>query len=78
MLAATSVFTSCSEKKGGAEVRFLNFKPEVTEQYKALAAEYEKETGVKIIVETAANKTYYQTLMAKMATKEAPTLFQIG
>ncbi len=77
MLAEAAVFTSCSEKKGGAEVRFLNFKPEVTEQYKALAAEYEKETGVKIIVETAANKTYYQTLMAKMATKEAPTLFQI-
>ncbi|WP_294431344.1 ABC transporter substrate-binding protein [uncultured Treponema sp.] len=68
---------SCGEKKA-ASVRFLNFKPEVTEQYKQLAAEYEKQTGVKVIVETAANNSYEQTLMSKMATKEAPTLFQIN
>ena len=69
--------TSCGEKKA-ASVRFLNFKPEVTEQYKKLAAEYEKQTGVKVVVETAANNSYEQTLMSKMATKEAPTLFQIN
>lgn len=70
-------FMSCGDK-GGASVRFLNFKPEVTEQYKQLAAEYEKQTGVKVIIETAANNSYEQTLMSKMATKEAPTLFQIN
>ena len=78
MLAGTAgLFTSCGAKKA-ATVRFLNFKPEVTEQYKTLAAEYEKATGVKVIVETAANNSYEQTLMSKMATKEAPTLFQIN
>ena len=77
MAGAAAMFTSCGEKKG-TTVRFLNFKPEVTEQYKTLAAEYEKQTGVKVIVETAANNSYEQTLMSKMATKEAPTLFQIN
>lgn len=77
MAGAAAMFTSCGEKKA-ATVRFLNFKPEVTEQYKTLAAEYEKQTGVKVIVETAANNSYEQTLMSKMATKEAPTLFQIN
>lgn len=77
LVSAALSFTSCGGKKT-ASVRFLNFKPEVTEQYKALAAAYEKETGVKVIVETAANNSYEQTLMSKMATKEAPTLFQIN
>ncbi len=75
-LGFAGMLTSCGEKKG-AYVRFLNFKPEVTEQYKQLAAAYEAETGVKVIVDTAANNLYEQTLMSKMATKEAPTLFQI-
>ncbi|WP_191013346.1 ABC transporter substrate-binding protein [Treponema zioleckii] len=78
LAAGSALFTSCGEKKATATVRYLNFKPEVTEQYKQLAAEYEKATGVKVIVETAANNSYEQTLMSKMATKEAPTLFQIN
>lgn len=77
MACAAGMFTSCGAKKA-TTVRFLNFKPEVTEQYKQLAAKYEEETGVKVIVETAANNSYEQTLMSKMATKEAPTLFQIN
>ncbi|MDY4608139.1 MAG: ABC transporter substrate-binding protein [Eubacterium sp.] len=59
-------------------VRYLNFKPEVADVYKELADEYEKETGVKVIVQTAANNEYESTLTAKMATDEAPTLFQIN
>ena len=71
---------SCGGKKADAKgtVRFLNFKPEVAEIYQELAAAYEKETGVKVVVETAANNSYEQTLVSKMATKEAPTLFQIN
>ena len=60
------------------EVRYLNFKPEIAEEYNELARLYEEKTGVKVIVETAANNTYEQTLAAKMGTKEAPTLFQIN
>ena len=59
-------------------VRYLNFKPEVADIYQKIADEYEKETGVKVIVETAANNEYESTLTAKMSTKSAPTLFQIN
>ena len=59
-------------------VRYLNFKPEIAEKYEELATAYEKETGVRIIVDTAANNTYEQTLTAKMSGSEAPTLFQIN
>ena len=71
---AASVFAA--HKKG--QVRYLNFKPEVASVYQELAAAYEKETGVKVIVETAANNSYESTLTSKMATKQAPTLFQIN
>ena len=75
MLAAvTSMF---AVKKNGT-VRYLNFKPEVASIYQELAEAYEKETGVKVIVETAANNSYESTLTSKMATKQAPTLFQIN
>lgn len=75
MLAAvTSMFAA--KKKG--TVRYLNFKPEVASIYQELAEAYEKETGVKVIVETGANNSYESTLTSKMATKQAPTLFQIN
>ena len=75
-----TVFAGCSrsgEKEVG-RVRYLNFKPESADIYKEIAKEYEKETGVKVIVETAANNAYESTLAAKMSTDEAPTLFQIN
>ena len=59
-------------------VRFLNFKPEVANVYDEIAKTYEKETGIKLAVETAASGNYEQTLTAKMGTNEAPTLFQIN
>ncbi len=59
-------------------VRFLNFKPEIASVYERIADEYEKETGIKVVVETAAANTYESTLTAKMATNEAPTIFQVN
>lgn len=82
-----SVFTACNRKNNGQStqngqkvntVRFLNFKPEVANVYDEISKAYEKETGVKLIVETAASGNYEQTLTAKMGTDEAPTLFQIN
>lgn len=70
--------SGCGKKETQTTVRYLNFKPEIAHKYQELAAAYEQETGVKIIVDTAANNTYEQTLMAKMSTNEAPTLFQIN
>ena len=76
LVATTSIFAAKKTTKG--QVRYLNFKPEVASIYQELAAAYEKETGVKVIVETAANNAYETTLTSKMATKQAPTLFQIN
>lgn len=60
------------------EIRYLNFKPEISEVYDEIAKAYEAETGVRLIVETAASGTYESTLTARMATSEAPTIFQIN
>ena len=57
---------------------FLNFKPEIADVYKSVAKDYEKETGVKVKVETAASGDYEQTLKSEMAKSEAPTIFQIN
>lgn len=90
VLVVGAIFTACKGKEdnGGnnnssnnaavKSIRYLNFKPEIADKYQQIADDYEKETGVKIIVETAANNTYEQTLTAKMATDEAPTIFQIN
>ena len=72
------IFTSCWGKKSKGEVRYLNFKPESAGVYEELAQIYEKETGVKVIIETAANNAYESTLTAKMANRNPPTLFQIN
>lgn len=78
--ASLFALMSCGGAKAAkaGTVRYLNFKPESADIYQELAAIYEKETGVKVIVETAANNSYESTLMSKMSTKEAPTLFQIN
>ncbi|MBQ8684528.1 MAG: carbohydrate ABC transporter substrate-binding protein [Clostridia bacterium] len=79
ILATLSLtLTGCGRKDDTVTVRYLNFKPEIAGKYQELAELYEKQTGVRVIVETAANNTYEQTLAAKMATDEAPTLFQIN
>lgn len=91
LVSTVLAFTACSKKNNNKEnstnpasnsanvtVRYLNFKPEVADIYKEIADEYEKETGVKVVVETAANNEYESTLTAKMSTKNAPTLFQIN
>ena len=86
-LFTLACFTGCGKKddadsgkevEAAKQIRYLNFKPEIADIYKEIAEKYEAETGVKVIVETAANNTYEQTLMSKMATSEAPTLFQIN
>lgn len=77
MVAALAA-CGCAKKPDVLTVRYLNFKPEIADEYEELARVYEQKTGVKVIVQTAANNTYEQTLAAKMATGEAPTLFQIN
>lgn len=84
--AMTLTLAACSggtaDKNSGentaATVRYLNFKPEIATAYEEIVKQYKEETGKTVIVETAANNTYEQTLSAKMATKEAPAIFQVN
>ncbi|MBR4858584.1 MAG: carbohydrate ABC transporter substrate-binding protein [Clostridia bacterium] len=93
MLAVTVfafIFSACGTKAGNSgtqadnntqvvkEIRYLNFKPEIAEVYERISDAYKKETGIKLIVETAASGTYESTLTARMATDEAPDIFQIN
>ncbi len=60
------------------QIYFLNFKPEISDKYDAIAKEYEKETGVKVKVQTAASGEYEKMLTSEMGKSEPPTIFQIN
>lgn len=76
--ACGSTQSADGSKTATGKVFFLNFKPEAADQWKAIAEEYTKETGVKVDVQTAASNTYEQTLKSEMAKSQAPTLFQVN
>ena len=75
---AIGAFAGCTGKEEKGSVYYLNFKPEQNDAWQALAAEYEKETGVKVKVFTAAQGTYETTLQSEIEKDEAPTLFQVN
>lgn len=59
-------------------VYYLNFKPEVDEQWQEVAKAYTEATGVPMKVVTAASGTYEEVLKSEIAGSNAPTLFQIN
>ena len=63
---------------GEGSVYLLNFKPEIDDQWQALAATYTEQTGVPVTVLTAADGQYSTTLQSEMAKSDAPTIFNIG
>ncbi|AWE43076.1 MULTISPECIES: ABC transporter substrate-binding protein [unclassified Actinobaculum] len=67
-----------SSDDGEASVYYLNFKPESEDAWKEVAAAYEKETGVKVKIVTAASGDYQPTLKTELAKSDAPTLFNIN
>ena len=77
---AASTLAGCTSGSGSSkgEVYYLNFKPEQGDDWEALAKAYEKETGVKVTVVTAAEGTYETTLQAEIEKDDAPTLFQVN
>lgn len=75
LIGCGSKETASSKSK---EIYFLNFKPEIATVYDSIAKDYEKETGVKVKVVTAASGTYEQTLKSEIAKSDAPTIFQIN
>lgn len=78
LAAALSAFVlGCAKKDTGA-VYLLNFKPEIDQQWKEVAAQFTAETGIKMKVVTAASGTYESTLRAELSKSGAPTLFNIN
>ncbi len=76
-LAACGSSSSDSSDKG--KVYFLNFKPESADQWKEVAKEYTKKTGIPVKVQNAASGTYEQSLKSEISKgDEAPTLFQVN
>ena len=51
---------------------------DIAEKYKEIASVYEKETGIKVKVSTAAANTYEQTLKSEVAKSNPPVIFQIN
>lgn len=72
----TALLSSCAADSDA--VYYLNFKPEVADVYNRIAMDYEKETGKRLRVVTAASGTYEQTLKSEIEKKDAPTIFQIN
>ncbi len=70
------LFASCGNDD--ETLYYLNFKPEIAEVYNEIAVAYQKETGKKLRVVTAASGTYEQTLKSEIGKKDAPVLFQIN
>ncbi len=66
---ATSTYTGT--------IRWLNYKPEVADAMNDVASAYTKETGIKVEIETATSGQYESTLIARMDSSDAPTIFVV-
>jgi len=77
MVTACAKHTDGGSTDGGS-VYYLNFKPEVAQQWEDIAKEYTQETGIDVKIVTAASGTYEQQLKSEMAKKSPPTLFQVN
>lgn len=69
---------SAPAPQAARSVYYLNFKPEQTQQWQALAKTYTRQTGVPVTVVTAASGTYEDTLRSEIEKADAPTLFQVN
>jgi raffinose/stachyose/melibiose transport system substrate-binding protein len=78
LVFAGVLLTGCKAKNAGGSVYLLNFKPEIDQQWKEVAAEFQKDTGIPMKVVTAASGTYEQTLRSEIVKSAPPTIFNIN
>lgn len=67
---------SCGKK--GYDVYLFNFKPEANDAFVKIAEEYQKETGIKMIVSSAASGVYEESLRSELLKRNYPTIFTIN
>lgn len=81
LVMLVSMLSGCSfgsSSKKVTQIYFLSCKPEVKSVWEEVSAAYEKETGIKLKVLTAADGNHERTLKAELAKKDYPTMFQIN
>ena len=78
VMAASMVPAVPAMAESTGKVYYLNMKPETDAAWQELAAAYTEETGVEMMVLTAADGQYDTTLQSEMAKNEAPTIFNLG
>lgn len=59
-------------------VRFFNDQPQIENTLKDLASRYTAQSGVEVVIESAAGADYEDALAAALAGEKAPTLFILG
>ena len=69
---------ACGSADSKASVYWLNFKPEIDETLRTLAAQYTEKTGVEVKIVTAASGSYEVTLTSELDKSHPPTMFVIG
>lgn len=81
LVMLVSMLSGCSfgsSSKKVTQIYFLSCKPEVKSVWEEVSVAYEKETGIKLKVLTAADGNHERTLKAELAKKDYPTMFQIN
>ena len=68
--------TASPSAVGSGAVYYLNFKPEQSQQWQALAKTYTEQTGVPVTVVTAASGTYENTLRSELERRTRPRCFR--
>ncbi|AKV55828.1 Solute-binding protein ABC transporter (MalE family) [Bifidobacterium actinocoloniiforme DSM 22766] len=67
--------SSASSDKG--HVYYLSAKPEQQDEFKDLAKQFTKDTGIPVDVSVASSGTYEQSLKSELAKSNAPTMFDV-
>lgn len=72
--------SACGGSQASADkghVYYLSAKPEQQDEFKDLAKQFTKDTGVPVDVSVASSGTYEQSLKSELAKSNAPTMFDV-
>ena len=77
---SVSGLAACGGSQASADkghVYYLSAKPEQQDEFKDLAKQFTKDTGIPVDVSVASSGTYEQSLKSELAKSNAPTMFDV-
>lgn len=77
---SVSGLAACGGSQDSADkghVYYLSAKPEQQDEFKDLAKQFTKDTGIPVDVSVASSGTYEQSLKSELAKSNAPTMFDV-